>query len=84
MVTSRLHETEGALTLTLPEKYAKTRQLKDGSSVDVSFDGQELTAKPSRTAYSLEQLLQEHAEIADELENMSDWMNAPAVGRELI
>jgi antitoxin component of MazEF toxin-antitoxin module len=84
MVTITLHEADGTVTMALPEEYAKGLHLKEGSAVDVSFNGQELTARPSGTPYSLKQLLQEHAEILDELDDNSAWVNAPAVGRELI
>jgi len=83
MVTITLHEKDGAVTMALPEEYAKSYQLKEGSIVDVSFQGSELVARPAGR-YTLEQLLREHAEVADELDDNDDWVNAPSVGRELI
>jgi antitoxin component of MazEF toxin-antitoxin module len=83
MATITLHEKDGAVTMALPEEYAKSHQLKEGSIVDVSFQGSELVARPAGR-YTLEQLLKEQAEIIDELDDNNGWVNAPAVGRELI
>ena len=83
MATVTLHEQNGTMMMAIPQEYANRLQLTEGSAIDVSVEGDELIARPAGE-YSLDQLLREHAEIMDQLDDNSEWVSAPAVGGELI
>lgn len=84
MSTTVLREIDGALLMSVPEDVAEELHLQPGTSLDLHVEDGHLVARPARRRQSLSQLLEEHSRIIEELGENREWVDAPAVGRELI
>jgi antitoxin ChpS len=84
MYTTTLRETNGAFSIDVPTQVVNENHLSPGAHVGVLLQNQEATGVSSRRRYSAEQLAREHAAILDQLDDNREWIDAPAVGRELI
>jgi len=83
-MTTVLEEREGEYTLVVPRDVVKDLHLHPGAALDLSVEGERLVARRARPKYTLAQLLEEHAQVIDELGENREWIDAPRVGRELI
>ncbi len=84
VMTTILHEENGALTIQVPRSVAEELHLNAGSLLEVFVEQERLVLQPRKSPYSLEQLLREQAEIQEELPVDRTWIDAPRIGRELI
>lgn len=85
MYTTRLKKVGGSVMLTVPPAVLKTLGLSTDSEVGMTIDNGCLVIEPQkRPHYSLEELLAQcdpHAEIS---EGGREWIDAPAVGKEIL
>ncbi|MCW1972823.1 antitoxin [Pantoea ananatis] len=85
MYTTRLKKVGGSVMLAVPPAVLKTLGLSMDSEVGMTIDSGCLIIEPQkRPRYSLEELLAQcdpHAEISEE---GREWIDAPAVGKELL
>ena len=85
MYTTRLIKVGGTITLAVPPAVLKTLGLSTDSEVGMTIDNGCLVIEPQkRPHYSLEELLAQcdpHAEIS---EGGREWIDAPAVGKEIL
>jgi len=84
MYTTTLREMDGAFSIDVPEQVVNENHLRPGAPVGVLLQTQQSMGVSVRRRYSAEQLAREHAEIIDQLDDNREWIDAPAVGRELI
>ncbi|ERM12724.1 MULTISPECIES: AbrB/MazE/SpoVT family DNA-binding domain-containing protein [Pantoea] len=85
MYTTRLKKVGGSVMLAVPPAVLKTLGLSTDSEVGMTIDSGCLIIEPQkRPRYSLEELLAQcdpHDEISEE---GREWIDAPAVGKELL
>ena len=85
MYTTRLKKVGGSVILAVPPAVLKTLGLSTDSEVGMTIDDGCLIIEPQkRPPYSLEELLAQcdpHAEMSDE---DRIWIDAPAVGKEVL
>ncbi|HIC4609521.1 TPA: AbrB/MazE/SpoVT family DNA-binding domain-containing protein [Salmonella enterica subsp. enterica serovar Schwarzengrund] len=85
MYTTRLKKVGGSVMLAVPPAVLKTLALSTDSEVGMTIDNGCLIIEPQkRPRYSLEELLAQcdpHAEMSD---GDREWMDAPAVGKEIL
>ena len=85
MYTTRLKKVGGSVMLAVPPAGLKTLGLSTDSEVGMTIDNGCLVIEPQkRPHYSLEELLAQcdpHAEIS---EGGREWIDAPAVGKEIL
>jgi antitoxin ChpS len=85
MHTTNLRKVGGSVMLAVPPSLLDILQLKAGASVGIALDGESLIIKAaSRPHYTMEQLL-----AASDYSNKStsddrEWLDSPAIGRELL
>jgi antitoxin ChpS len=84
MYTTTLRETNGTFSIDVPEQVVNENHLSPGAPVAVLIQTEGPVRVSSRKRYCPEQLVREHSEIIDQLDDNREWINAPAVGRELI
>jgi antitoxin ChpS len=84
MYTTTLRETDGTFSVDVPVQVVNENHLSPGAPVGVLLQMPQPTTEIRRKRYSAEQLAREHAEVMDQLDDNRDWIDAPAVGRELI
>jgi len=84
MYTTTAHHEGDSVKLSLPADLQERLHLEEGDEVRVVVEGDHLLLAPLRNRYSMEQLLKEHAEIADQLEDDRAWLDAKPVGREIL
>jgi antitoxin ChpS len=85
MYTTRLKKVGGSIMLAVPPAVLKTLELSTDSEVGMTINNGCLIIEPQkRPHYSLEELLAQcdpHAEISEE---DREWIDAPAVGKEIL
>ncbi|ESD41456.1 SpoVT/AbrB-like protein [Escherichia coli 908519] len=85
MYTTRLKKVGGSIMLAVPPAVLKTLELSTDSEVGMTIDNGCLIIEPQkRPRYSLEELLAQcdpHAEMSEE---DREWIDAPAVGKEIL
>ena len=85
MYTTRLKKVGGSVMLAVPPAVLKTLGLSTDSEVGMTIDNGCLVIEPQkRPHYSLEELLAQcepHAEIS---EGGREWIDAPAVDKEIL
>jgi len=85
MYTTRLKKVGGSVMLAVPPAVLKTLGLSTDSEVGMNIDNGCLIIEPQkRPHYSLEELLAQcdpHAEMSEE---DREWIDAPAVGKEIL
>lgn len=85
MHTTNLRKVGGSVMLTVPPVFLEQLKLSAGATVGLVIEQGSLVVKPEpKPRYTLAELLAE-----SDYENMPDdetkeWVNAPAVGRELL
>ena len=85
MYITRLKKVGGSVMLAVPPAVLKTLALSTDSEVGMTIENGCLIIEPQkRPRYSLDELLAQcdpHAEISDEGQ---EWIDAPAVGKEIL
>jgi antitoxin ChpS len=85
MHTTTLRKVGGSIMLTLPPAILDLLQLKAGATVGVSLSGGRLIVEPqSKPRYTLAELLAASDYATPQSPQEREWVDAPAVGRELI
>ena len=85
MHTTNLRKVGGSVMLAVPPAVLDMLSLSAGSTVGVVVDGGRLIVEPrQRRRYTLEELLARCNPDAPLTEEDREWLDAPAVGRELI
>ncbi|EBD9830500.1 antitoxin [Salmonella enterica] len=85
MYTTRLKKVGGSVMLAVPPAVLKTLGLSTDSDVGMTIDNGCLIIEPrKRPCYSLEELLAQCDPNAEISEEDREWIDAPAVGREIL
>lgn len=85
MHTTRLKKVGGSVMLAIPPAILKTLGLSADSEVGMAIDNGCLIIEPQkRPRYSLEELLAQCDPSAEICEDEWEWINAPAVGKEIL
>jgi antitoxin ChpS len=82
MVTSKLLKIGDAVMLTIPSTILEELNLKVGVTVHLTIDNGRLILSP-KPKYSLEELLAKCDKSAPISPEFREWLDAPAVGKEL-
>lgn len=84
MHTTHLRKVGGSVMLTIPPALLDVLKLQAGASVGLSLkDGQLVVAPASKPRYQLSELLAQCDPKAPR-EAEGDWLDAPAIGNELL
>jgi antitoxin ChpS len=84
MQTTTLRRVGGSIMMTVPPALLEQMHLEAGSTVGIAIEGERLIVQRRRPKYTLEELLAEcdpNAPISDE---DREWLDAPAMGKELL
>ncbi|MCV2533309.1 AbrB/MazE/SpoVT family DNA-binding domain-containing protein [Enterobacter wuhouensis] len=85
MYTTRLKKVGGSIMLAVPPALLKTLELSTDSEVGMTIDNGCLIIEPQkRPRYSLEELLTQCDPHAEMIEDGREWIDAPAVGKEIL
>ena len=85
MHTTNLRKVGGSIMLTVPPAFLDQLHLKAGATVGIAVDHGCLVINPiSPIRYTLEELLAASDYSQSESEEEREWINAPAVGGELL
>jgi antitoxin ChpS len=85
MHTTSLRKVGGSVMLSIPPAILELLHLQPGSTVGVSVDGGRLMIDPHpRPHYTLAELLAESDYSQPKTTEEREWVDAPAVGREII
>lgn len=77
-----LRKAGGSLVMTMPKGFVDDNQLEDGSQVELSMAGREMTVKAAtRPRYRLADLL---AETPNGLPRLDGWLESDDVGKEVV
>lgn len=85
MHTTNLRRVGGSVMLAVPPSLLDLLHLRAGATVGISVDGGRLVVEPNpRPRYSLAELLAASDYSQPQPPEQREWVDAPAVGRELI
>lgn len=85
MLTINLRKVDGSVMLTVPPAILELLHLEDGATVALAVEGNRLVVDPCmRPQYSLDELLAASSYEGTHTEEEREWLDAPAVGRELL
>lgn len=88
MSTTHLKNIEGSLMMALPEALSTQMHLGEGSPVDIFVEGDRLIVEPTisrpKISYTLHELLDQCDRSAPPVDEDAEWMDAPAVGNEIL
>lgn len=85
MATTTLRKVGGSVMLAVPKAILDTLDLKAGAQVSVDIqDGRLLVEPRPRPRYTLQELLEASDYSKPQPPEEREWIDAPAVGRELI
>ncbi|MGA3071516.1 MAG: antitoxin [Terracidiphilus sp.] len=85
MHTTNLRKVGGSVMLVVPPAILDQLHLKAGAAVGLAVDGERLVMQPqTRPRYTLDELLAKCDYSQPMLPEDREWIEAPAVGRELI
>jgi len=85
MHTTHLRKVGGSVMLAVPPAFLEQLQLQVGSTVGIGVsDGRLIIEPSSRPRYTMEELLAESDYSQPQPPEEREWVDAPAVGRELI
>jgi antitoxin ChpS len=85
MYTTNLRKVGGSVMLTLPPAILDLLHLQPGSTVGIAVDGDRLVIDPKPgQRYTLAELLAASDYSEPQSADEREWVDAPAVGRELI
>ena len=85
MYTTNLRKVGGSVMLAVPPAILDLLHLRPGATVGVSVDGDRLVVDPKPSPrYTLAELLAASDYTQPQAPGEREWVDAPAVGRELI
>ncbi len=85
MHTTKLRKVGGSVMLAVPPALLDVMQLQAGSSVGVTLDGTKLVVEASTPIrYKLDDLLAQSDYDYEPDQEERDWLDAPAIGGELL
>ena len=84
MQTTTLRKVGGSVMMTLPPNLLEELHLQAGSTVGMEVNDHKLVIKPSRPSYTLDELLAQCDPDAPITDEEREWLDAPAVGGEII
>jgi antitoxin ChpS len=85
MHTTNLRKVGGSIMLAVPPAILEILQLKAGATVGISVNAGRLVVEPQpRPRYTLAELLEASDYSQPQPPDEREWVDAPAVGRELI
>ncbi len=85
MHTTNLRKVGGSVMLSIPPAILELLHLQAGTTVGVSIDGGRLVIEPHpRPRYTLAELLAASDYSQQQPPEEREWVDAPAVGREII
>ncbi len=85
MHTTKLRKVGGSIMLTVPPALLELLHLQAGATVGLSVDGERLVIEPyPRPRYTLAELLATSDYSQAQPPEEREWVDAPAVGREII
>lgn len=85
MYTTNLRKSGNLIVLDISQAMLESAGLSIGSEVSISTDGNCLiVANSSRQCYKLQELLAQCDESADYSQEEREWLDSPAIGRELL
>jgi antitoxin ChpS len=85
MHTTNLRKVGGSVMLAVPPALLDILQLKAGASVGIALKGDSLVVKAAhRPRYKMEELLAASDYTGAPLDDEREWLDTPALGRELI
>jgi antitoxin ChpS len=85
MHVTNLRKVGGSIMLAVPPAILELLQLRAGAAVSVSVDAGRLVVEPNpKLRYTLEELLAGSDYSAARTEDEQEWLDGPALGRELL
>jgi antitoxin ChpS len=85
MHSTNLRKVGGSIMLTVPPVLLNLLQLKEGATVHVGVEDGRLVVEPKRRLrYTVDELLAQCDYSEPQTPEEREWVDAPAVGRELI
>lgn len=85
MYTTNLRKVGGSVMLAVPPAILEMLHLEAGNSVGLAVDGDRLVVQAKkRPKYTLEELLAQCDYSQPMTDEEREWLDAPAVGRELL
>lgn len=86
MPTVALRQVGGSIAMVIPPAILEALHLKAGSKVDLSLSEEKLVVNPirSKVKYTLDELLSKSDFESARTEETQAWLNAPAVGDEIL
>ncbi len=84
MYTTKLMEVDGSTMMTVPPALLELLNRKNGATVSLVRNGDQVTITSCTPRYTAEELLQECDPTQPFTEEDREWLNSPLVGRELI
>lgn len=85
MHTTNLRKVGGSIMLTVPPALLELLHLQAGATVGISVDGERLVIEPyPRPRYTLAELLATSDYSQAQPPEEREWVDAPALGREII
>lgn len=85
MHTTNLRKVGGSIMLAVPPALLDVLHLSAGSTVGIAVDNGRLVIEPKkRPHYTLEELLAQCDQSVEPIAEDREWLDAPAVGHELL
>lgn len=85
MLTSNLRRVGGSTMLAVPPELLKILRLEAGDTVQVAIeDGRLIVAPQKRPRYTMAELLAASDYSGEQPADEREWVDAPAIGRELL
>jgi antitoxin ChpS len=85
MHTTNLRKVGGSVMMVVPPAFLDLLHLRAGATVGIAVDGGRLVVEPNpRPRYTLAELLATSDYSQPQPSEQREWVDAPAVGRELI
>jgi len=85
MYTTHLRKVGGSVMLAVPPALLDVLRLSAGANVGLAVDGGRLVVEPiTRPCYTLDELLAQCDPEAELTTQECEWLDAPAVGQEVI
>lgn len=84
MHRTTLRKVGGSVMLAVPPALLEQLHISVGSTVGVELDGERLIVKSTHPHYTAAELLADYDSTTPPTDEEREWLDAPAVGRELI
>lgn len=84
MATVKLRQVGGSLSFAVPPAIKDSLGLKPGLMLEVVAEEGRLVAKRARPKYTIEELIAKCDPTAPYPDEAREWIDAPAVGREIL